>query len=135
MSPQTINAYYTTLNNSFNICAGWICSSGYDVTMSYEEKLALIGVTAAHEISHCFSAIGVDGTVTAKWSQKDQDALLKKLNALGNYYSTFEMFPEIYCDGEVCKSEIGADFFGLSNILLIAKNSPDFDYELFFTTY
>ena len=133
--PQTQNAYYNWLNNSINICAGWIWASGYDVNMSIEEKMAKIGTVMAHEISHSFSIPGFAGARRMLWNEKDVEALNKKLTEYGNYLHNFTLLNAIKCNGELVKFEAGADMFGMARILNMTKKIPDFDYQKFFLLY
>lgn len=134
-SPQTLNAYYNWLNNSINICAGWIWATGYDVNMTIEEKMAKLGTVMAHEISHSFSIPGFAGARRMLWDEKDVEALNKKLTEYGNYMHKFTLLKAIKCNGELVKFEAGADMFGMTRILNMAKKIPDFDYQKFFKCY
>ena len=70
------------------------------------------------------------GVLVARWGLPTWSLTTK----LSNYFSTFEILDGIKCNGSLCKSEIGADFFGLNVILKLAKGYKDFDYKLLFKT-
>lgn len=134
--PQTLNAYYNPGNNSINIFAGWIWASGYDVNMSIEEKMAKIGTVMAHEISHSFSNPNLYQTTNGHhWNNADSDALNSKLNVYAKYLHKFTLLNGKKCNGELVKFEAGADMFGMTLVLNMAKKIPDFDYQKFFINY
>ena len=133
--PQTMNAYYNWLNNSINICAGWIWATGYDVNLSIEEKMAKLGTVMAHEISHSFSIPGFAGAKRMLWNEKDVEALNKKLTEYGNYMHNFTLVNGLKCNCERVKFEAGADMFGMTRVMNMAKKYPDFDYQEFFKSY
>ena len=133
--PQTMNAYYNWLNNSINICAGWIWAIGYDVNLSIEEKMAKLGTVMAHEISHSFSIPGFAGARRMLWNEKDVEALNKKLTEYGNYMHKFTLVNGRKSNCEVIKFEAGADMFGMTRVMNMAKKYPDFDYQEFFKSY
>lgn len=128
--PYEYNAYYNS-SNSINFCAGYIYGNGYRFDMSTEEKYAAVGITIAHEISHCLSF----GNLMQIFDRNDYKALEERLLVFADYYSTFEILDGINCNGTFCKSEIGADLFAMQAILEIVKNIPNFDYKLFFESY
>jgi len=99
--------------------------------MSTEEKYAAVGITIAHEISHCLSF----GNLMQIFDRNGYKALEEKLTKIADYYSTFEILDGINCNGTFCKGEIGADVFAMQAILEIVKNIPNFDYKLFFESY
>lgn len=134
--PQTLNAYYNPGNNSINLFAGWIWASGYDVNMSIEEKMAKIGTVMAHEISHSFSNPNLYQTTNGHhWNNADSEALNSKLNVYAKYLHKFTLLNGKKCDGELVKFEAGADMFGMTLVLNMAKKIPDFDYQKFFINY
>ena len=69
------------------------------------------------------------------WDEKDVEVLNKKLTEYGNYMHKFTLLKAIKCNGELVKFEAGADMFGMTRILNMAKKIPDFDYQKFFKCY
>ena len=65
----------------------------------------------------------------------DHKEIEKRIVSVSDYFSTCEIFDGVNCDGTKCRTEIGADVFGMSAILKTAAAVPDFDYKLFFEYY
>ena len=133
--PQTFNAYYDSINNSVNICAGIIYGLNYDEKISVEEKYGTLGFVLAHEMSHLFSMKNVDGNIYQLFSTKDHAEIEKRINAMADYFSSFTVYEKLKCRGDYCKAEIGADIFAMSIMLDCAKKIEGFDYKLFFESY
>lgn len=137
-APQVNNAYYNPSNNSVNILAGYIFLSRikYDVNDSYEKKLSGLGCTMAHEISHLFSSPSdEEGVLLQIIGTTDHKEIEKRIVSVSDYFSSCEIFDGVNCDGTKCRTEIGADVFGMSAILKTAAAVPGFDYKLFFEYY
>ena len=134
VAPQVSNAFYNEVDNTINITAGYIYGIKYNSSLSKEEIFGSLGYVIAHEISHIFCLPDENGMILQQLNETDHDELDKRLTLLANYFSTFEILDGIKCNGSLCKSEIGADFFGLNVILKLAKGYKDFDYKLLFKT-
>ena len=137
--PQTINAYYNPADNSINILAGFVNACYNPANESYEEMLAGVGTTIGHEISHGFDPLGSkfdkDGTYRNWWTEADHAAFEKKVDKVDKFFSRFEAMPGVYLPGEQYTGEAIADMGGMSVILDIASDIPDFDYQKFFIKY
>ena len=132
--PQIYNAFFN--GNHISIHAGLIFGLNYNVNDSYEKKLGTLGCIIAHEISHLFSGYSNDdGSVYQNLGSKDYNEIIKRLDVISNYYSSFDVLPDIKCNGYKCRPEIGADAFGMNVILQIAKEIPGFDYNVFFEEF
>lgn len=140
MGITEVNAYYAPWDNSINIIGGILGGAFYNPEMSQEEKLACIGMVIGHEISHAFDDQGSqydkDGNVKDWWTQEDYDAFGARAQKLIDYYDTIvpfdggENYPGINVQGEAI-----ADITGLKCMLLLAKETEDFDYDKFFRAY
>ena len=133
--PQTVNAFYVLMDNSINIMGGMLGGEYYDLNWPIEKKLGYLGTIIAHEITHSYSLCYPNGEFLKVWQFEDQERLEHRLSYITSYFSTKEVSEGIYCNGDLCASEIGADLGSMSIILDIAKKYKDFDYKLFFESY
>ena len=137
--PQTVNAFYYMSGNSITILAGYLGGELYDPEAPIEKKLATIGCTIGHEISHGFDNNGSnydkDGNQVNWWTQEDKASFEERVSEVSAYFSQFETLPDLYVNGELVRGEAVADLGGMSCMLEIANGIEDFDYEMFFETY
>jgi putative endopeptidase len=139
-STTVTNAFYNPSTNGIYICAG-ICGPGcYEPGMAYEEKLAGLFTAVGHEITHGFDENGAlydkEGRKNTWLPYKDQMAFNDMNIKISAYYSTLTPYAGsgLY-DGSKLVGEACADMGGLRVTLFLAKNTPDFDYDLFFRSY
>ena len=136
---QDVNAYYYPLDNSINIPAGILGGSFYNDRMSYEEKLAHVGVIAAHEISHAFDTSGRQydehGNLRNWWTEEDYLEFHERAQKLVDYYNGFEPVPGYPLNGAMIDTEAIADLTGVKCMLRIAADHKDFNYDLFFRSF
>lgn len=137
--PQTVNAAYSPNDNSINIFAGILGNAFYDADAPIETKLGTIGAVIGHEISHGFDDSGSqfdkDGKLSDWWTKEDKAAFEARTAKVSAYFSQFEPLPGVFANGELEKGEAVADLGGVSCMLEIAKDIPDFDYALFFESH
>ena len=134
--PTLRNCFYDSVSNSVNIFPGYVTSAVYSEDMSAEELLAGMGFTVAHEISHAFDYSGSQfdayGRPIAVFIGDDVQEFLAIRQKIAERYSTFEVLPGVYVDGEVTSVEATADLCGLQAALAHARSIEGFDYEKFF---
>ena len=118
MTPQTVNAYYSPLNNEVVFPAGILQPPFFnpdaDDAINYGGIIAVIG----HEFSHGFDDKGsqydADGNLKNWWSEED----LTKFNALADkyiaYFDKMEPLPGVHINGKLTIGENIADLGGLT---------------------
>lgn len=133
------NAQYRQADNSITILLGVLGGDIYYEGIPDEELYAGIGSVICHEISHAFDSNGClydkDGYYRKWWTEEDQQELYKKLAKLQAYYKQIYVWKDAPVNAEIICSEAIADMGSMKNILRIAKDHPDFDYDLFFRSY
>lgn len=133
------NASYNPSLNVICVRAGFLGGEYYNENMSYEQKLAGVGTTIGHEISHAFDTSGAqydkDGALSNWWTQEDYDAFQARAVKLAAWYDGFIPYEGISYSGQQVQTEAIADMAGLKCILSIAAQEEDFDYDAFFTQY
>lgn len=135
--PQCYNAYYSVGSDTglINIYAGYICGEKYSVDLPLEEKLAKLGVTIAHEISHSFTYYNGNETLLNQWKSEDLKTLRERMSKMVDYLNSIEVINGKKCNGDFVIGEMSADLYGMYAVLNIAHKYSDFDYDLFFRTY
>ena len=132
------NAYYVTGENSINILAGILYDTLY-YDQSIETVLASIGATIGHEITHGFDTGGAKyngvGNEEDWWTEEDAERFAERAGKVADAMSSIEVADGMTVNGEFVIDEMVADLGGLALSLDIAKQYPDFDYDLFFRTY
>ncbi|MEG0273370.1 MAG: M13 family metallopeptidase [Hydrogenoanaerobacterium sp.] len=139
LSPQTVNAFYNLTDNSINIMAGILGGVFYNPEGSIEETTGGIGVIIGHEITHAFDTRGSqydkNGNLNNWWTDADRAAFVELTNKVDAYFSSIEVLPGKYVDGQLTIGETVADLGGFSCMLEMAKNYKNFNYESFFKKY
>ncbi len=136
-----INAFYSAMDNSVNLCAALLAGDDlYSETRSYEENLACLGTVLGHEITHGFDTTGYqydkNGRHYSWWTAEDQYAYDQRANALIRYYSGLSpVSRSTYLSGSTVSGEAIADMGGMKCALGLAAKVADFDYDAFFRAY
>ena len=145
----TLNAFNYLQGNKIFILAGYMACedviTGGDT--SYEEMLAIVGVTVGHEISHAFDG---GGTKYDKYGRnKDEDGhdidwmdtnsrtnFSRRADKVAAYYSLIRPVPgEGRVTGSRVMNEAIADMGGMKATLKLADKKDDFDYDEFFKAF
>ena len=134
------NAYYRPSENSINIIAGILGGDFYNPSMSYEQKLAAIGMVIGHEISHAFDTRGAQfdktGNMITWWTSEDLKNFQERADNLIKYLSTFKVDDSgNNYNGALVQTETIADMTGVKAMLGIAAHYEGFDYDKFFRQY
>lgn len=138
-TPQTVNAYYSSMDNSINIPSAIFAPILSDGDISDERLLGMIGTVIGHEITHGFDTTGsqfdADGNFSNWWTDEDRAAFEARTKKVETYYSAIEALPGHYVDGVLTIGETVADLGGMSSALEVAKGIEGFDYDEFFRSY
>lgn len=134
--PQTVNAFYNFQQNSINIIGGYLGGDFYDYNWPIEKKLAGIGCTIGHELTHGFDATGSQfdkvGNLNNWWQENDKKLFDELNQKVIDYYSQIEVYPGIFNNGLLCIGETVSDFGGIQLSLDISKQFENFNYDDFF---
>lgn len=130
-SPQTVNAYYSPVQNSITILAGILQDPIYSADTDDAAKAGGIGTIIAHEITHAFDNSGsqydADGNFGVSWWQESD---MQKFNELAQkiveYYNTYEILG-YNINGALTLSENIAD---LGAVSCITEYALDKGYDL-----
>jgi putative endopeptidase len=118
MSPQMVNAYYSSSNNEIVFPAGILQPPFFHKTFDHAINYGGIGAVIGHEFSHGFDDQGSkfdwDGNLNSWWTDEDRakfDELAKKL---GEQYDSYSPVEGMNVNGKMTMGENIADLGGVT---------------------
>jgi putative endopeptidase len=121
MTPQTVNAYYSSTTNSINFPAAYLQPPNYSPTADPAVNYGAIGSTIGHEISHGFDDQGSKFDGTGKfhdwWTKQDRTKFDAQTKSLAEQYDKFCPLD----DGKTCingKLTLGEDIADLAGLTI-----------------
>ena len=120
MSPPTVNAYYSPLENNINFPAGILQPPFFDVKMDDAVNYGGIGAVIGHEITHGFDDQGrrfdAQGNMQDWWTPEDAKEYEKRALCVDEQYATYSASPavtDVKLNGKLTLGENVADNGGL----------------------
>lgn len=117
MTPPTVNAYYSPLQNNINFPAGILQPPFYNSKSDMAVNFGGIGAVIGHELTHGFDDQGrrfdADGNLRDWWQKQDEAEFKKRADCLIKEYSEFEPVPGARVNGQLTLGENGADNAGI----------------------
>lgn len=117
MSPPTVNAYYSPLENNINFPAGILQPPFFDVKLDDPVNYGGIGAVIGHEITHGFDDQGrkfdADGNLKDWWTAADGAEYEKRVSCIDKQYSEYVATGDIKLNGKLTLGENTADNGGL----------------------
>jgi putative endopeptidase len=117
MTPPTVNAYYSPLENNINFPAGILQPPFYNNAADMAVNLGGIGAVIGHELTHGFDDQGrrfdADGNLRDWWTQQDAAEFQKRADCLAEEYSKFSPVEGANVNGRLTLGENGADNAGI----------------------
>jgi putative endopeptidase len=137
MTPQTVNAYYNSVNNEIVFPAAILQAPFFHPDADPAVNYGGIGGVIGHEIGHGFDDQGRksdgDGVLRDWWTAEDAAKFNAQAAKLGAQYSAFEPFPGVHVNGGLTMGENIGDMGGLAfgldayHVSLKGKPSPVLD--------
>ncbi|MCA0357955.1 MAG: M13 family metallopeptidase [Proteobacteria bacterium] len=137
MTPQTVNAYYNSVNNEIVFPAAILQAPFFHPDADPAVNYGGIGGVIGHEIGHGFDDQGRksdgDGVLRDWWTAEDAAKFNAQAAKLGAQYSAFEPFPGVKVNGALTMGENIGDLSGLAfaldayHVSLKGKPSPVLD--------
>lgn len=116
MTPSTINAYYTPLNNQIVFPAGILQAPFFSMDRPPSLNFGAMGVVMGHELSHAFDDQGrqydAQGNMANWWQNGTLDAYKAKIECFKEEYGNFSVSGE-HVNGQQTLGENIADNGGL----------------------
>ncbi|MFZ5668555.1 MAG: M13 family metallopeptidase [Pseudomonadota bacterium] len=118
MTPQTVNAYYSSVKNEIVFPAAILQAPFFHPDADDAVNYGGIGGVIGHEISHGFDDQGRksdgDGILRDWWTAEDAAKFKAQADRLGAQYSAFEPYPGAKVQGALTMGENIGDMGGLS---------------------
>ena len=116
MTPQTVNAYYSPLLNEIVFPAGILQPPFFNMEADDAVNYGSIGAVIGHEMGHGFDDKGSqfdgDGNLKNWWTEEDREIFESKTKKLADQYSSYEITPGNFLNGEFTLGENIADLGG-----------------------
>ena len=117
MTPQTVNAYYSPINNEICFPAGILQAPYFDITADDALNYGAIGVVIGHEMTHGFDDQGrkfdKNGNLTDWWTEEDAEKFNALADILVKQFDSIEVLPGEHANGRYTLGENIADQGGL----------------------
>jgi len=118
MTPQTVNAYYSSSKNEIVFPAGILQPPFFDPAAEDALNYGGIGAVIGHEFSHGFDDKGAKfdahGNLNNWWTVGDQERFTQRTNLIVEQFNRFEVLPGVFINGSMTQGENIADIAGLT---------------------
>nr|WP_267869577.1 M13-type metalloendopeptidase [Massilia agrisoli] len=118
MTPQTVNAYYSSTMNEIVFPASILQPPFFDMRADDAVNYGAIGAVIGHEISHGFDDKGSqsdgDGNLRDWWTAEDRAKFQAKADALVKQYNAFSPLPGYNVNGALTLGENIGDNSGVA---------------------
>ncbi|MFC5510907.1 M13 family metallopeptidase [Massilia jejuensis] len=118
MTPQTVNAYYSSSMNEIVFPASILQPPFFDMRADDAVNYGAIGAVIGHEIGHGFDDKGSqsdgDGNLRDWWTKEDRAAFQARADMLVKQYSAYSPIPGYHVNGELTLGENIGDNSGLA---------------------
>ena len=118
MSPITVNACYSPVNNDITFPAAILQAPFFDMEADDAANLGAIGVVISHEMTHGFDDSGrkfdVDGNLNNWWTEDDALAFSAICDKMATFHDALVALPGLNCNGRLTLGEDIADHGGIT---------------------
>lgn len=117
MTPQTVNAYFSPLNNEIVFPAAILQPPFYDYKADEAVNYGGMGAVIGHEISHAFDDSGsrfdANGNLVNWWTDTDLENFTERGDKLADQYSNVEVLDGVFINGKFTLGENIGDLGGI----------------------
>ncbi len=117
MTPQTVNAYYSSSMNEIVFPAAILQPPFFNVEADDAVNYGAIGGVIGHEITHAFDDQGRrsdgEGNLRDWWTEEDEAQFRERAQVMIDQYSSYEPVEGAFIQGELSLGENIADLGGL----------------------
>lgn len=129
MTPPTINAYYSPVNNEIAFPAGILQAPFFDFKADDAVNYGGIAAVIGHELTHGFDDQGrkfaANGNLHNWWTADDAAKFNKLAQKVVKQYSEFVVNDSLHINGKLTLGENLADLGGLAIAYEAFKNTPE----------
>jgi len=117
ITPQTVNAYYSSTMNDMNFPAAVLLPPLYDPKMDAAPGYGDTGGTIGHELTHGFDDEGrkydAKGNLEDWWTKEDAAEFSRRASCVSDQYSGYIAIDDVHVNGKLTLGEDVADLGGL----------------------
>ena len=128
MTPPTVNAYYSPVNNEIAFPAAILQFPFYDYNADDAVNYGGIGAVIGHEMTHGFDDSGrqydADGTLRDWWTKADADNFKQRADQVKEQFFGFKVLDSLKVNGQLTLGENLADLGGLAIAYDAFKKTP-----------
>lgn len=128
MTPPTVNAYYSPVNNEIAFPAAILQFPFYDYNADDAVNYGGIGAVIGHEMTHGFDDSGrqydADGTLRDWWTKTDADNFKQRADQVKEQFFGFKVLDSLKVNGQLTLGENLADLGGLAIAYDAFKKTP-----------
>lgn len=118
MTPPTVNASYSSVNNDITFPAGILQYPFFDVNADDAVNYGGIAAVIGHEITHGFDDQGrqydADGTLRDWWTKEDANKFKQRADKVVDQYNAYTVLDTIHINGRLTLGENLADLGGIN---------------------
>jgi putative endopeptidase len=118
MTPQTVNAYYSSVTNQIVFPAGILQPPFFDFNLDDAVNYGAIGGVIGHEITHGFDDQGrrsdADGNLTDWWAAEDASKFRERAQRVVEQFNSYQALPGLAINGQLSLGENIGDLGGTS---------------------
>lgn len=133
MYPQTVNAYYSPVQNEICFPAAILQPPYFDPTADDAANYGAIGVVIGHEMTHGFDDQGrqfdLNGNLVQWWEPEDEEKFKQLADRLVKQFDAVEVAPGVHANGTYTLGENIADQGGLRVALTAYGNAAGGEIE------
>lgn len=128
MTPPTVNAYYSPVNNEIVFPAGILQYPFFHPEADDAFNYGAIGAVIGHEISHGFDDSGSqydkDGSLRNWWTDEDRARFQERAKKLQEQFDAYTVLDTLHVNGKLTLGENIGDLGGLSAAYEAFKMTP-----------
>lgn len=128
MTPPTVNAYYSPVNNEIAFPAGILQFPFFALTADDAVNYGGIGAVIGHEMTHGFDDSGrqyaADGNLREWWTEEDAAKFKVRADKVVEQYSKYTVLDTLNVNGKLTLGENLADLGGLAIAYAAFKKTP-----------
>ncbi len=118
MTPQMVNAYYSSSMNEIVFPAGILQPPFYNAEADDAMNYGGIGAVIGHEFTHGFDDQGSkyngEGNLKSWWTSEDSSRFVERTSVIVNQFNGYEVLDSVFVNGQLTLGENIADFGGLT---------------------
>ena len=138
MTPQTVNAYYSSSRNQMVFPAGILQPPFFNAKASVAVNMGAMGMVVGHELTHGFDDQGSkfdgDGNLSAWWGNDVRQRFEQRTDCVRQQYAQYEALPGVKLNGQLTLGENIADAGGVKLAFMAYRAMRESRTEVLFAS-